>query len=258
MGGNPSGDSPAPVAKDPLADFVGSGQPDNLPPQVEPDESESEVTDRIEQDNERILIAAELDSKTQSDSGTTGQRVAAQRVDGTKLDWADLTREWVQKRSRCGWDSPYNPVIHGATGLVCAGRHRKTAGTVVLVLDTSGSIGAATYAKFLQQGQSVLDELRPEQLVLLSVSHKVADVVLLESGDSVPTKLKGGGGTRFQPAFDWVAANDVQPEFMLYLTDGYASDRQTLKPVDYPLLWLSTSVPASGFPIGDVLEITNI
>lgn len=260
VGGGDNGNGQDPVGPDDFSNFVGNGAPDSVRPEAdhEAGETESEVTDQIEEDNDRILIANELDSRAQSDGGTTGQRLAAMRTDGTKLDWVDLTREWVQRRTRNGWDSPFNAAIHGSTGLVCAGRQRKSAGTVVLVLDTSGSIGAATYAKFLQQGQAILDELKPEQLVLLSVSHVVADAVTLEAGDTVPTSLKGGGGTAFKPAFDWVARNDIQPEFMLYLTDGYSSDLSTLQPVDFPLLWLSTSVAANKFPIGDVLEITNI
>lgn len=248
-------DSPEP---DPLAGFVGGGQPDNIAPQTEAGETQAEVTDAIEESNEKILIANELDSKTSGDTGQTGRRAATQRVDATKLDWTDLTREWVQRRTRNGWDSPFNQAIHGATGLVCAGRRRKSAGEIVLVLDTSGSIGAATYAKFLQQGQAILDELKPERLILLSVSHIVADAVELAAGDVVPTTLKGGGGTRFQPAFDWLAERDIEPEFMLYLTDGYSYDLSTLKPVSYPLLWLSTAVSADRYPIGDVLEITNL
>jgi predicted metal-dependent peptidase len=127
----------------------------------------------------------------------------------------------------------------------------------VLALDTSGSIGAATYTKFLQQAQSILDELKPEQLVLLSVSNRVCDALLLQSGDHVPPSLNGGGGTKFQPAFDWLRDNYIEPDVMVYLTDGWSPDLSGLRPPDYPLLWLSTSRNRADYPIGEVIEITD-
>lgn len=240
-----------------LSDFVGTGADDNLEPEAENGESTEEVIEKIEQDNERILVADSIDRKTSSTSGSTGTRVAGQRTRLQEMDWAILLREWLRKSKRGGWDSPFNAPIYQSTGLVCAGRRTRSAGTVVLVLDTSGSIGQATYDKFLGEAQGVLDELRPEQLVLLSVSHVVADAVILEAGDVVPARLNGGGGTAFQPAFDWLEANYIEPDVMVYLTDGYSSDLATLKEPDFPLLWLSTSLPASSYKVGEVIPIIN-
>ena len=254
-GGKPSGGAADP---DDLSDFVGTGALDTFEPELEEGESEQEAREKIEQDNDRILIADEIDRRTSGEGGVTGRRAASQRVDAEQLDWAVLCREWLMKRKRDGWDSPFNPAIHGSTGLVCAGRRSRKAGTVVMALDSSGSIGALTYTKFLQQAQSVLDELKPELMVLLSVSHVVADSYLLEQGDMAPTMMNGGGGTAFKPAFDWLENNSIEPDVMIYLTDGESYDRTSLRPVDYPLLWLSTRKKAADYPIGEVLEITNM
>lgn len=257
--GSGSGDGDAGDAGDDgdLSDFVGTGADDNLAPEVDGDETQEEVIQKIEQDNERILVADSIDRKTSGTSGSTGTRVAGQRDRLQEMDWAILLREWLRKSKRGGWDSPFNAPIYQSTGLVCAGRRTRAAGTVVLVLDTSGSIGQATYNKFLGEAQGVLDELRPEQLVLLSVSHVVADAVILEAGDVVPASLKGGGCTAFQPAFDWLEANYIEPDVMVYLTDGCSPDLATLKEPDFPLLWLSTVLPASYYKVGEVIPIIN-
>jgi predicted metal-dependent peptidase len=181
--------------------------------------------------------------------------VKSQRTNTSGLSWTDLLREWLTKRSRNGWDSPFNAPIFQSTGLVCAGRRTRNAGDIVLVLDTSGSIGQATYDRFLQEAQAVLDELKPERMHLLSVSHEVADAVTLEAGDTVPTKLKGGGGTLFRPAFDWVRENVYDPDVMVYLTDGDSSDLPTITDVDYPLLWLSTYTQPKHYKCGEVIMI---
>ena len=236
---------------------MGKGGGDALEPEAEEGKTVEETVSQIEEDNERILVADAIDRKTSGEGGAGGQRVRDQRVSSSSLDWCDLTREWLLKHKREGWMSPFNHVIYTSTGLVCAGRRSRAAGTVVLALDSSGSIGSATYTKFLQQAQAVLDELKPEQLVLLSVSHLVADSVILTEGDRVPNHLNGGGGTRFSPAFEWLEAHDIQPDVMIYLTDGWSYDLRQLQQPDFPLLWLSTSRNRAEFPVGEVLEITD-
>ena len=244
--------------EDDLSDFVGTGADDNIEPEAEEGETQAEAIDRIEEDNDRILIADEIDRRQQADSGATGQRVGSQRGHGSTLGWPDLLREWLTSRSRCGWDAPFNAPVYSTTGVVGAGRRNKKAGEIVLVLDTSGSIGQRTYDRFLQEAQCILEELKPERLHLLSVSHVVADVVSLETGDTVPAKLKGGGGTAFKPAFDWVAKHVDDMDVMVYLTDGWSGDLTSLPQVDFPLLWLTTQRPASDFKVGTALAITEL
>jgi len=246
------------VDEDDLSDFVGTGSPDNLEPEAEDGETQAEAIDKIEEDNDRILIADEIDRRQQSANGMTGQRIGSQRSYGSTLGWPDLLRQWLTSKSRCGWDAPFNAPIFSTTGVVGAGRRNKKAGEIVLVLDTSGSIGQSTYDRFLQEAQAVLDELKPERLHLLSVSHVVADVVTLQEGDAVPNKLKGGGGTAFKPAFDWVRDNVDDMDVMVYLTDGWSCDLQTLPQVEFPLLWLTTQRAVADFKVGEALAITEL
>jgi predicted metal-dependent peptidase len=256
-GGSGGGDDEA-LDNDDLSDFVGTGAEDNVEPEAEDGGTQADAIDKIEEDNDRILIADEISKRQQSDTGATGQRVGSQRQHGSTLGWPDLLREWLTSRSRNGWDAPFNAPVYSTTGVVGAGRRNKKAGDIVLVLDTSGSIGQRTYDRFLQEAQAVLDDLKPERLHLLSVSHTVADAVTLESGDMVPAKLKGGGGTAFKPAFDWVAENIDELDVMVYLTDGWSNDLPSLPQVDFPLLWLTTQRPVADFKIGEALAITEL
>ena len=240
-----------------LSDFVGTGTPDTFEPQAQGDETQKEVIDRIEEANDTLFIADEIDRRQQGGKGVTSNRLQAQRT-SSSLSWPDLLREWLTKRSRNGWDAPFNNPIYQTTGLICAGRRTRNAGEVVLVIDTSGSIGQRTYDRFLSEAQAVLDDLKPDKLHLLSVSHVVADAVSLDVGDTVPAKLKGGGGTRFKPAFDWVAKHTYDVDVMVYLTDGYSDDLKDITNVEFPLLWLSTGERADKFKAGEVIEITDV
>lgn len=256
-GGNSDADSDGDDSEQDLSDFVGTGAADTFEPEAEDGESKQEVIDRIEEANDSIFIADEIDRRQQGDKGTTANRLQSQRT-SSSLSWPDLLREWLTKRSRNGWDAPFNNPIFQTTGLIAAGRRTRNAGEIVLVLDTSGSIGQRTYDRFLSEAQAVLDDLKPDKLHLLSVSHVVADDLTLEVGDTVPAKLKGGGGTKFKPAFDWVAEHVQDVDVMVYLTDGYSDDRKDITDVEFPLLWLSTGARTSDFKAGEVIEITDV
>ena len=256
-GGDSATDTDELDSGDDLSDFVGTGAPDTFEPEAEDGESKQEVIDRIEEANDSIFIADEIDRRQQGDKGTTANRLQSQRT-SSSLSWPDLLREWLTKRSRNGWDAPFNNPIFQTTGLVAAGRRTRNAGEIVLVLDTSGSIGQRTYDRFLSEAQAVLDDLKPDKLHLLSVSHVVADDLTLEVGDTVPAKLKGGGGTKFKPAFDWVAEHAQDVDVMVYLTDGYSDDLKDITNVEFPLLWLSTGAHTSAFKAGEVIEITDV
>ena len=256
-GGGSDTDSSIDDSGDDLSDFVGTGAPDTFEPESEDGESQQQTINRIEEANDSIFIADEIDRRQQTEGGTTASRLQGQRT-SSSLSWPDLLREWLSKRSRNGWDSPFNNAIFQTTGLIAAGRRTRNAGEIVLVLDTSGSIGQRTYDRFLSEAQAVLDDLKPDKVHLLSVSHVVADAVSLEAGDIVPASLKGGGGTKFKPAFDWVAEHAQDVDVMVYLTDGYSSDLSEITHVDFPLLWLSTGAPTHAFKAGEVIEITDV
>ena len=236
--------------------FPGTGAPDLVEPDLD-GRSEDEFVEQQEEINERVMIGDQIDRQQQGDSGGVGKRLSQQRQEFSGINWFERLAEWLMKRSKNGWNSPLNVSEFTVTGLVAAGRRGKRCGDMVFVFDTSGSIGQETYERFLAAARQCMEELEPENMHLLSVSHLVCDSYSLQAGDVVPESMKGGGGTAFKPAFDWVERNVDNPDVLVYLTDGWATDRTTLTPVDYPVLWLSTSVDASGFPFGEVMEIIN-
>jgi len=238
-----------------LSQFPGTGVEDNMAPEPGEGQSAAEAIDKIEADNDRLLVMDSIERQTMGTSGATGIRAANDRGSRYQMDWTDLLREWLLKHSNAGWNSPFNAAIFSSTGLVAAGRRQRSAGVIVWVLDTSGSIPQTTYQKFLGEAQLAIDELKPEETHLLSVSHRVCFAAKLEPGDLVPLTMPGGGGTAFQPAFDWVRDNDVEPDVLVYLTDGLSPDRDRLQDPGYPVLWLSTLTKPEAYPIGEVVGV---
>lgn len=242
---------------DSLDDFVGTGAEDTYKPIVGENDTDDSVAAKMEEDNDRLLLADHIERVSGGDSGMTGTRVMQQRVLPQPMPWAELLHEWLRGSSRSGWSSPFNAPVHGSTGLVCCGRRKRSAGDIVLVIDTSGSVPARVYDRFLKEAQTILQELRPERLHLLSVSHYVCEAVTLERGDDMPLSLKGGGVTAFQPAFDWIQRENLQPDVLVYLTDGDSYDINSLQAPDYPVLWVSTLRQPEHYPFGDTIMTTD-
>jgi predicted metal-dependent peptidase len=62
----------------------------------------------------------------------------------------------------------------------------------------------------------------------------------------------GGGGTDFRPVFDRVNKDGLDPECVVYLTDGMGSFPAVAPP--YPVIW-GNIYKGSKYPWGDVVDI---
>jgi predicted metal-dependent peptidase len=115
------------------------------------------------------------------------------------------------------------------------------AGDVVVVVDTSGSIGQAELDTFFGELDDILMTCRPTSVALIGCDAAVNSVHILEAGEclkSNPPKLGGGGGTSFKPPFEHVEKEGWRPSALIYFTDMYGDfpDEPT-----YPVIWCKTT-----------------
>jgi predicted metal-dependent peptidase len=239
-------------------EWVGTGAVDTAKPELEDGETAEQVADQIDASNESILIGDQIDKRAGM-SGAGGSRSIQQhRARREGLDWADVLRQWLSARCSDGWDKPFNAPIFTSTGTVAAGRQKKALPEIVVVVDTSCSVPDSLLAEMLAQLQHCLDTLRPEAIHLVSCDTRIREAHELREGDFVPTKLMGGGGTFFRPAFDWMRDNVPHAEGLVYLTDGEAWDFAGLEEPACPVLWLDYGkVGASAYPFGEVVSFSH-
>ncbi len=116
---------------------------------------------------------------------------------------------------------------------------RSSQSNVVVAVDVSGSVGDQELAEFAGEINAIKGAL-PVRITLLA-----CDARLAEDGPWVyepweefrlPRAFTGGGGTRFDPVFDWVENQDTRPDVLLYFTDGDGPFPKA--PPAYPVLWL--------------------
>jgi len=110
---------------------------------------------------------------------------------------------------------------------------------VVVALDTSGSIGEAELAEFASEVDALKGQVRAR--VTLHACDQVLDPRgpwVFEDWEPVvlPEQLKGGGGTRFTPVFEWIERERLRPDLLIYFTDG--EGEFPAREPGYPVVWL--------------------
>jgi predicted metal-dependent peptidase len=110
---------------------------------------------------------------------------------------------------------------------------------IVVVLDTSGSIRAEEMREFVTEIDAIKGQVRA-RITLLA-----CDAALSPDGPWVfepwetfelPANIRGGGGTRFTPPFEWLEGSDSVPDLLVYFTDAEGEFPQ--REPRFPVLWL--------------------
>jgi predicted metal-dependent peptidase len=116
---------------------------------------------------------------------------------------------------------------------------RSTQIDVVIVLDTSGSIGQGEIEEFVSEIDAIKGQMRA-RITLLACDDKIdpAGPWLFEPWETfeVPANLAGGGGTDFRPVFDYVRQLGKEPDLLVYFTDAEGLFPQ--QEAHFPVIWL--------------------
>src|SRR4029077_11365581 len=113
---------------------------------------------------------------------------------------------------------------------------------------------------FFAEMAGIVAGLNPTELYVLRCDHRVHDADRLESPEELEefrTKVNddgigGGGGTKFEPVFEWIEANDVQPARGVSLTDCLGT--YPTEAPDYQVIWADV-VGLKTPPFGQVVRV---
>jgi predicted metal-dependent peptidase len=171
-----------------------------------------------------------------------------------RADWRDRFRMLFDGtlRSEASWARPNRRLL--PHGLYLPGWRRAGAGRIAFVLDTSGSISARELAIYLANLLGIIEETGPERVAVIQCDSEVRRVEYLGPGETVDRiEVAGRGGTRFQPAFAWIADSGFRPQVIVYATDLISSDQPDDPGIQ--VIWL-TPTQGSPVPFGEVVEVT--
>lgn len=135
-------------------------------------------------------------------------------------DWREQLRNFLTAKAKNDYNWRKPNLRYSGTGFFLPGLLSYQLGTVIVAIDTSGSIGGPELETFLSNVRDILDSCRPEKLIFVQCDAKVHEWTELEPGDTFEPKLKGGGGTSHVPLWNRIASEGVTPECVVALTDG--------------------------------------
>ncbi|WP_175958024.1 VWA-like domain-containing protein [Burkholderia sp. BCC0405] len=172
------------------------------------------------------------------------------------VDWRSLLHRFAQDAAPTDytWAQPNRRYLH--LGMYLPSLGEPAVGDAVFVRDASGSVWDETQAQFAAEILSVADAVRPRRLIVMDCDERVTQVQMFERGEPVElAPLKGGSGTSFVDPFRRLESDEIEPAFLVYLTDMEGSFPYTEPP--YPVLWASTTPirRARRAPFGETIEV---
>lgn len=145
-----------------------------------------------------------------------------------QIDWKKELKKYIKDCiDGIKYKLPYRRFAHTGTYLSGPIRKAEKLDSIVIIIDTSGSITDALLKTFMSEVAGVLAAYPVEKMYILSADDKVRTVNTLKNprllaGTKIdkPVDIKGGGGTDFEPAFQWIDKElKGAPNVVIYLTD---------------------------------------
>src|SRR5210317_187854 len=208
-----------------------------------------------EAEMKRVIASASDAAKAQGKLPADLQRFVEQVID-PKVQWTEKLRKSMNKcagREATTWTRPHRRRLL-SQGVVMPSYTGFSAGHIVFVVDTSGSMSQKEMAQGLGECDNILLDCTPQQVTLIGCDARINKVYELYAGDSLRDNippLGGGGGTSFVPPFVWIEEQGIRPDCVVYFTDMYGDF-----PDDpgYPTIWCSTSEGMES-PVGETIYV---
>jgi predicted metal-dependent peptidase len=217
---------------------------------------------------EQEQVAKEIESALRQGAilaGKMGGSVSRDMQDllTPKVNWKDALRDFVktstQGKDQTTWRRLHKRYI--GIDIIMPSTYDEKVGSIVVAVDTSGSIGQAELAQFLSEVKSICDEVSPEQIDLLYWDTAVAGHETYMGAElaslTETTQAKGGGGTSPECVPFFIKENRLEPECVIMLTDGFI-DKQD--PNDWqigkPIMWCIKGNPR--FDIDVVGKVVHV
>lgn len=147
---------------------------------------------------------------------------------------ADFITRSIQAQDDFTWRRPSKR--HTARGFYLPSMRGETMGTVIVTLDSSGSVDTEMLRLFCSELNGVIDA-KPTKIIVINHDSDIAEPYEWEpsQGRFTEVAIHKRGGTDHRPIWDWIQEHEPEAACCICLTDGCTSYGQG--PHGVPVLW---------------------
>lgn len=199
--------------------------------------------DAAERMREAAIAAAQAYAREHGDL-PAGVEALVGKLNKPEISWREYLSQFVSQSygGKRQWCPParrhlYNDMYFQSR------RNERIKG--VVAIDTSGSC-VGDLPKFFGELKGLIDSFGSYELTVMCADAAVDQVDVyddannpLEFDSAEGVKWSGGGGTDYSCVFHYIEDNGMEPDFLIYLGDGYASF-DIKDPPKFPVMWLIT------------------
>ena len=242
--GDDTAEEPPPQENDPRLSGEVMDAPPDPQPQEGDDAGQSSSQPHQQQDArwDDALRQSEQFAKVQGNMPGAMEATILAGSQGT-VDWRELLQRFLTASAKIdySWRKPNRRFI--GDNIYLPSLDSKSMGPIVFAVDTSGSMSDDALRECWTEIRAAAEMLNPESVTVVQVDAEVQSFEVYD-GSELPDVIeaRGRGGTYFDPAFEAVEEEMMQPPAcMIYLTDLMGT--VTVPEPEYPVLWAAVESP---------------
>lgn len=199
--------------------------------------------------------------KIVKDAAKSAQDKAAGQIHGSlesmlqslfkpKINWKQELKQFIQKSLRYNKEASRKK-RNRRYGIVFPGKKKEQKLRLYIAVDTSGSVSDNELTQFFSEVNDMVIKDKN-----LSVKVLVADAIIQDTFEykkNSKIKIKGRGGTAYQPAIEYTTNAKEEVDGLIYFGDGDSADTP-VKP-KYPVLWALTRKEKNPFSFGRFTKV---
>lgn len=165
-----------------------------------------------------------------------------------QVPWRDLLRDYMMQVSK--EDESWSRRNRRFQSTYLPSRFSERMGEIVVIGDSSGSVGERELSMIAAEIRAIADQLKPAAVRVVWADTQVKREEVYEESDVIELHPAGGGGTDMRVPLQYV--EQYEPPVVVLITDGYTPWPRSEPP--YPLIVVCTT--NQQVPIGNVVRLT--
>jgi predicted metal-dependent peptidase len=173
-----------------------------------------------------------------------------------KVNFVDLLSEFLIKNTADDYSFSRPNRRYLQAGVYLPTLKSEGAPEIAFFIDNSGSINTDQLSLAVNALDDCIQQVQPERVHAMACDTEVNWRKTFERGERIKVDVEHGGGTDFNPPFDTLEAEGIEPACALYFTDGCGRYPEREPP--YPVLWMMTCDHHPTPPWGQVIRVSDV